>query len=137
MTKTGIKDQLLQGIFEKNIFHNRKEQEKLAKTQANLVDFKTLPAGSSEGSPANELLMVTPELKSKDSGQMSSRCTPYPTAVVNLRYHSKCFADYQSPLKGTPWEDAVPSQASTRNRRRNGQRSVEERKCIAFLKLFG
>lgn len=140
MTKTDVKDQppRRRKFGRSMIFQHDKEEEKFAKQQANLKNSKEHDTLVSRESPANELLLTNLMMKSKERAQTTSKRFPYPTAAVNTKYFSECFAEYKSPLKGTPWEDAELGRDSLRNRRRHSrQRSEEEQQCIDFLEVFG
>lgn len=73
-------------------------------------------------------------IQSNDTGSLTSRSQF--TAVLCTAY-SECTAD--SPLKGTPWEDAAfQSVSSRRIRQLRRQRSAKEKENIEFWSnLFG
>ena len=140
MTKMDVKDKPLKRrkFGRSMIFQHEKEEEKFAKEQANLKNSTEYDTLFSSESPANELPLTTNlMMKSKERAQTTSKRFPCPTAAVNTRYFSECFAEYESPLKGTPWEDAVLGRDSLRNRKHSRKRSEEEQQCIDFLEVFG
>ena len=74
--------------------------------------------------------------KQRQDSQIQTNTTGKFSTVLPVAY-SECSAD--SPLKGTPWEDAAISSV-TRNKRRllRGKRSVKEQEHIEFwLNFFG
>lgn len=138
-TKAAMEHQILRRrLFPENIaLQTKEEEEYIPLTRANAAASKTPHTYVSRGSPANELLLTSSTMKSKAISRTPSRKSSYPSAVVNTSYYSECFADLQSPLKGTPWEEAVLWRYPVRNRKRSGQKSLEELQCIEFLELFG
>lgn len=112
------------------------EHEFAAERRANTDVSKTLRRSASERSPENELQYR--RIQSKATGTKSPRGRSKLTAVLQAAY-SECFG-FESPLKGTPWEDAGSVDAVAQRRRRllRRQRSTKEKECIDFwLKLFG
>ena len=142
MTKTDIKDQpLKRRIFsgKSMVFQRDKEGEKFAEKQFNLTASKEHGTQFSRKSQAQakELPLANLTMKSTERVQTASRRFSHSTAVVNTKYFSQCFADHESPLKGTPWEDAVLGRDSLKIRKHSGQRSQEEQQCIEFLEVIG
>lgn len=123
-------------VGENETVHLEKEEE-FPKLQVNAVASKTRRyAVLTRVSPINELLSTNSTVKSKLSARAPAK-QAYPSAVLNAGDHSISSANVETPLKGTPWEDAVLRRDSQRIRKRSSEESVEEQQCTEFLELFG
>lgn len=144
MTKADLNEKTVERVRRRKIGktivsqHARGHENVTNKQLTILGDSKTRGVVSSTGSPARELILMNPSKKSLNNLQLPSRCSPYPFAAVNsVRTNSANSADHDSSLKGTPWEDAMCGQDSSKKRKFRAQRSEEELQSIEFLKLFG
>lgn len=117
------------------------EEDEVGNRRTVAVVFKTHHRSAARRPPENEL--KDSQVQSNVTGAKLRRRRFAFTAALRAAY-SESFSE--SPLKGTPWEEAELSSASLasascstrRNRKLRLQRSAKEEESIDFcLKLFG
>ena len=84
-------------------------------------------------------LSTSPSRKPLGNEQRVSQAAEVPWSRSDfIRIYNEC-SELESPLKGTPWEDAGWNPiASRRNRKPRREKSKQEEECVAFwLKFFG
>lgn len=141
MTKTDMKEQIVEQTRTKKIAKQRERgQQKFSKKKPSLPGGLETHAAECwiEKSPTKEL---HPSQKFKNNAQVpQSASLHYPFAAVNS---TQCIygnlADCESPLKGTPWEDAIlcPNSSDKKRKHSSGEKREEELQCKELLKLFG
>ena len=145
MTNTDGKEQRMEVVRRKKIAkttvsqHERSNEKYGNKRSSILRDSQMHGAAPSVGTPGKVLISMRSSTKAMHNSQLPSRCFLYPFAAVSsARYDTGNTADPESELKGTPWEDALLGQDSSKKRKfSGGQRSEEELQCIELLELFG
>ena len=130
MTKTNMKEQIVEQTRTKKVAkHREREQQKFSNKKSSLL-------GGLETQGAECWI----EKKFKNNTQVpQSASLPYPFAALNsTQFISGNFADCVSPLKGTPWEDAILCPNSfDKKRKQSDSAKREELQCKELLKLFG
>lgn len=141
MTKTDMKEQIVEQTRTKKIAKQReREQQKFSNKKSSLLGGLETHGAECwiEKSPTKELY---PSQKFKNKTQVPpSASLPYPLAALkSTQCISGNFVDCESPLKGTPWEDAILCSNSFHKKRKqsSGEKREEESQCKELLKLFG
>lgn len=137
MTKTDMKEQIIEQTRTKKIAKQReREQQKFSNKKSSLLGGLETHVSECwiEKSPTKELY---PSQKFKNKTQVPpSASLPYPFAALkSTQCISGNFVDCESPLKGTPWEDAILCSNSFHKKTKTKQR-WKKRRRVAVQRTF-